>query len=126
MSNRRQSVRSNPLHIQPFLLNTANTQQKEGILEFFQDHHSYFFIKYTGNMVIIGTYMVLSRPFDSFQDHCIYLYNFNILAPNSTKPSQTGPNMSRFKFSNFIVSIVPIVHPCEQIWQSVKNTLKSQ
>ena len=68
--------------------------------------------------------MVLSRPFDFFQDHCIFLYIFNIWLQIQSNQAKTSPNTSKFKISNFIVSIVPIVHPCKQIWQSVKNTLK--
>ena len=63
MSNCRQSDRSNPPHIQPFLLDMANTRQKGEDLGILSRPFLLIFIKYTGNTVIIGTYMVLSRPF---------------------------------------------------------------
>ena len=63
--------------------------------------------------------MVLSRPFDSFQDHCILcilVYIFNIFGAISKRAqAKTSSNTFKFKFSNSIVSIVSIVHPYEQI-----------
>ena len=68
--------------------------------------------------------MVLSRPFDSFQDHCIFLYSFNILTPNSIKPSQNKSKHVQIKIFKFHCVYCAYCDLCEQIWQSVKNTLK--
>ena len=77
------------------------------------------FINYTGNTVkvrdIYGSFKTirfLSRPLHFCVFWCI---NSAFLAPFLCNPSQTSPNMPKFKFSNSIVSIVPIVHPYEQI-----------
>ena len=63
MPNHRQSVRLIPCKIQPFLLDTAITQQKGEDLGFHFKTITPIFIKNTGNTVKIGTYMVLSRLF---------------------------------------------------------------
>ena len=63
--------------------------------------------------------MVLSRPFDSFQDHCLNHYKFNILASIWFKSNQNKVQPLNFKFSNSIVPIVAIVTLYGQIWQSV-------
>ena len=63
MPNHRQSVRSIPYKIQPFLLQYSYHMAKEEYLGFLSRPLLLFFIKNTDNMVKIGTYMVLSRPF---------------------------------------------------------------
>ena len=85
-----------------FLLKLQAIQSKQGHIWLFQDH------------------------FDSFQDHCTNHCKFNILASIWFKSSQNKVQPLKFKFSNLIVSIVPIVHWEEQIWQSVKTTQNPQ
>ena len=56
--------------------------------------------------------MVLSRPFDSFQDHCILcilVHIFNIFGAISVYPSQTHPNMPN---SNFQIPLCQLCLLC--------------
>ena len=84
MPNCRQSVRSNPLHIQPFLLDTASTRQRRGSwISFKTIPHS--FINYTSNTVkvrdIYGSFKTiwfLSRPLHFCVFWCI---NSTFLVP---------------------------------------------
>ena len=121
MPNHKQSVRSLPCIIQPFLLQHTHGK-KERILILFKTITP-ISIKNTCYMVKIGDYIWFFQDhYNSFQDHCLNHYKFNILASIWFKSSQNKVQPLNFKFSNSIVSIVPIVCPYEQIWQSVKNT----
>ena len=73
------------------------------------------FIKYTSNMVIIRDI------YGSFKTIAFFCISSTFWLQIQSNQAKTSPNTSKFKFSNSIVSIMPIVHPCEQIWQSVKK-----
>ena len=95
-------------------------------LDFFQNHYSYFYLKYrqySQNRDIYGSFKTIQFPFKTIAIFCINPTFWPPFHPNQAK---TSPNTLKFKFSNSIVSIVPIVHPCEQIWWSVKHKLNSQ
>ena len=109
MSNCRQSVRSNPLHIQPFLLDTANTWQKGEDLGILSRPLLLFLLNIQAIRSKWGCIWFFQDHPDSFQDHCIFLYNFNFLDPNSSKPSQTCPN------SNFQISLCLLCPLCTRV-----------
>ena len=115
-----------PAKTSHFCSDTALTWQKERILIFFQDHYSSFLLNYRQHSQNSDIYGFFQDHFNSFQDHCTNHHKSNILASIPSKPSQNMFQPFKFKFSNLIASIMPIVHPYGQIWQSVKNTHNSQ
>ena len=118
MSNRRQSVRSNPLHIQPFLLNTASMAKRRGSWNSFKTIPCSF-INYTSNMVkvrdVYGSFKTiwfLSRPLHCCVFWCI---NLTFLAPflcTQAKQVQTCQN------SNFQIPLCQLCLLCTHMSKS--------
>ena len=86
--------------------------KKERILEFFQDHYSYFYQiyrQYGHNRDVYGSFKTIQIPFKTIVNICIISTFWLQIHPNQAKQVQTYPN------SNFQISLCLLCLLCTHV-----------